>query len=59
MTAREQGSPKTVLAKMLGALVDPNVAPVRALPREERDLFIAGPARHDSTREAGVLGGVE
>jgi len=30
-----------VLSKMLRALVDPNVAPVRSLPREERDLFIA------------------
>src|SRR4029453_9260215 len=32
----EQGSTKTVLSKMLRALVDPNVAPVRALPRDER-----------------------
>jgi hypothetical protein len=37
----EQGSAKTVLSKMLKALVDPNVAPVRALPREERELMIA------------------
>jgi hypothetical protein len=37
----EQGSAKTVLSKMLRALVDPNVAPARTLPREERDLFIA------------------
>src|SRR5205807_3190212 len=37
----EQGSAKTVLSKMLKALVDPNAAPVRALPREERDLMIA------------------
>jgi hypothetical protein len=34
----EQGSAKTVLCKILKALVDPNVAPVRALPREEREL---------------------
>jgi len=39
--AGEQGSAKTVLSKMMRALVDPNVAPVRSLPREERDLFIA------------------
>jgi hypothetical protein len=32
----EQGSAKTVLSKMLRALVDPNIAPVRALPREDR-----------------------
>src|SRR5262245_14707253 len=37
----EQGSTKTVLSKLLRALVDPNVAPVRALPREERELMIA------------------
>jgi hypothetical protein len=32
---------KTVLSKMLKALVDPNAAPLRALPREERELMIA------------------
>ncbi len=37
----EQGSAKTVLSKMLKALVDPNAAPVRALPREQRELMIA------------------
>src|SRR5262249_38750932 len=44
--AGEQGSAKTVLSKMLRALIDPNVAPVRTLPREERDLFIAGNNGH-------------
>jgi hypothetical protein len=42
----EQGSTKTVLSKMLRALVDPNVAPVRALPRDERELFIAANNGH-------------
>ena len=42
----EQGSAKTVLSKMLRALVDPNAAPVRALPREERELFIAANNGH-------------
>ena len=37
----EQGSAKTVVSKVLKALVDPNVAPARALPREERELMIA------------------
>ena len=37
----EQGSAKTVLSKMLKAPVDPNAAPVRALPREQRELMIA------------------
>jgi hypothetical protein len=44
--AGEQGSAKTVLSKLLRALVDPNVAPVRTLPREERDLFIAANNGH-------------
>jgi hypothetical protein len=44
--AGEQGSAKTVLSKILRALVDPNVAPVRTLPREERDLFIAANNGH-------------
>jgi hypothetical protein len=42
----EQGSAKTVLSKLLRALVDPNAAPVRTLPREDRDLFIAANNGH-------------
>ena len=42
----EQGSAKTVLSKLLRALVDPNVAPVRALPREERELMVAANNGH-------------
>jgi len=42
----EQGSAKTVLSKLLRALIDPNVAPVRALPREERELMIAANNGH-------------
>src|SRR6185437_11944668 len=42
----EQGSAKTVLSKVLRALVDPNVAPVRALPRDERELMIAANNSH-------------
>jgi hypothetical protein len=37
----EQGAAKTVLCKLLKALIDPNAAPVRALSREERELMIA------------------
>jgi hypothetical protein len=44
--AGEQGSAKTVLSKILRALIDPNVAPVRALPREERELMIAANNSH-------------
>src|ERR1700726_5199303 len=42
----EQGSAKKVLSKLLRALVDPNVAAVRALPREERELMIAANNGH-------------
>jgi hypothetical protein len=37
----EQGSAKTVLSKLLRALIDPNAAPVRSLSRKERELMIA------------------
>jgi hypothetical protein len=42
----EQGSAKSTLFKILRALVDPNTAPLRALPREDRDLFIAANNGH-------------
>ena len=37
----EQGSAKSTFSSMLRALIDPNVAPLRSLPRDERDLSIA------------------
>lgn len=37
----EQGSAKSTFAAILKSLLDPNTAPLRALPREDRDLFIA------------------
>jgi hypothetical protein len=39
--AGEQGTAKSFLTELIRALVDPNAAPLRALPREDRDLFIA------------------
>jgi hypothetical protein len=42
----EQGSAKTVLSKLLRALIDPNAAPVRALRREKRELMIAANNGH-------------
>ena len=36
----EQGSAKSTFSSILRALFDPNTAPLRALPREDRDLFI-------------------
>jgi DNA polymerase I-like protein with 3'-5' exonuclease and polymerase domains len=37
----EQGSAKSTTARILRALVDPNVAPLRSGPKDERDLIIA------------------
>ena len=37
----EQGSAKSTLQRVLRALIDPNKAPIRSLPRDERDLMIA------------------
>lgn len=42
----EQGAAKSTFCGMLRALVDPNAAPLRALPREDRDLFIAANNGH-------------
>ncbi|MBI3329654.1 MAG: hypothetical protein HYZ81_23480 [Nitrospinae bacterium] len=38
----EQGSAKSTTARILRALIDPNTAPLRAEPRDARDLIIAG-----------------
>jgi hypothetical protein len=37
----EQGSAKTTTARVLRAVVDPNMAPVRCEPRDGRDLMIS------------------
>lgn len=42
----EQGSAKSTFSAILRALLDPNTAPLRALPREDRDLFIAAGNGH-------------
>ena len=42
----EQGSAKSTFSSVLRALVDPNCAPLRALPREDRDLFITASNGH-------------
>jgi hypothetical protein len=39
--AGEPGASKSTAARVLRSLVDPNVAPLRAAPREERDCWIA------------------
>jgi len=42
----EQGSAKSTFSAIVRALLDPNTAPLRALPREDRDLFIAASNGH-------------
>jgi hypothetical protein len=42
----EQGTAKSTLARMLAQLVDPRAAALRALPRDERELAIAGHNAH-------------
>ncbi|MBL3677231.1 MAG: hypothetical protein JKP92_07010 [Alphaproteobacteria bacterium] len=42
----EQGSAKSTFALILRALVDPSQAPLRNLPREDRDAFIAASNGH-------------
>lgn len=37
----EQGSGKSVAARVLRSLVDPSEAPLRSMPRDDRDLIIA------------------
>ncbi len=37
----EQGSAKSTLARIMRSLTDPNAAPLRTMPRDERDLMIA------------------
>jgi hypothetical protein len=42
----EQGSAKSTFCKMLRTLLDPNTVPLRSLPRDNRDLFIAASNGH-------------
>jgi hypothetical protein len=44
--AGEHGSAKSSFSSILRLLCDPNTAPLRALPREDRDLFIAASNGH-------------
>jgi hypothetical protein len=42
----EQGSAKSTFSGLIRSVLDPNTAPLRALPREDRDLFIAASNGH-------------
>ena len=44
--AGEQGTTKSTLPAFVRALIDPNAATLRALPREDRDLFISASNAH-------------
>jgi hypothetical protein len=44
--AGEQGTAKSTASKILRALIDPNTAPLRALPRNDRELFISATNAH-------------
>jgi len=44
--AGEHGSAKSSAARTLRSLIDPNATPLRAPPREDRDLFIAATNAH-------------
>jgi hypothetical protein len=42
----EQGSAKSTFSRVMKTVIDPNSSPLRALPREDRDLFIAATNGH-------------
>ena len=44
--AGEQGTAKSTASKVLRELIDPNTASLRALPRNDRELFISATNAH-------------
>jgi hypothetical protein len=42
----EPGAAKTSAAKLIRGLIDPSSAPLRSIPKEERDLFITAKSNH-------------
>lgn len=44
--AGEHGAAKSTFAAIMRSLIDPNTSPLRALPREDRDLFIGANNGH-------------
>jgi hypothetical protein len=42
----EQGSAKSTFTKILKSLLDPNTAPIRSLPQDDRNFFIAATNGH-------------
>jgi putative DNA primase/helicase len=37
----EQGTGKSVFSRLVRSLVDPNAAPIRAVPKDDRDLVVS------------------
>ncbi len=42
----EQGSGKSVFCRMVRSLIDPNAAPIRAMPKDDRDLIVSAVNMH-------------
>lgn len=42
----EQGAGKSVFSRMVRSLVDPSAAPIRAMPRDDRDLVVSASNSH-------------
>jgi hypothetical protein len=42
----EQGSAKSTISRLLRCVIDPNVAPLRAMPQNETDLIVSGRNGH-------------
>jgi hypothetical protein len=42
----EQGTGKSVFSRMVRALVDPSIAPIRAMPKDDRDLLLSATSSH-------------
>lgn len=42
----EQGTGKSTFSRLVRSLVDPNAAPIRAVPKDERDLIVAAYNSH-------------
>jgi hypothetical protein len=42
----EQGSGKSIFSRMVRSLVDPSAAPIRAMPKDDRDLVVSAANAH-------------
>src|SRR5262249_30042936 len=42
----EQGTGKSVFSRLMRSLIDPSAAPIRAMPKDERDLVVSASNSH-------------